>query len=572
MTTTYENSVQDLNNMLTEEAVDQRVSELSEDERKVLDILQDILESKTLYIENEESSSALILADGINSKVFEAVAQTSVSVMEDILDEEDEEAAEDEADAEDDESEAAEESTEAEDESINEDDEEAEEADDADEAEADEESEVETAEESFEDEEDKIACQESILSILESDKLVIKADLEKQGLVINENSPYFGYIKESLLERLIDTCETEEEFAVCEEIIAEYEGDVLESAGYSVKNELTEEDEGEEEDGKEEVTEAGGIRAIYARGKKLRKKAKAPAKAAKDVAKAPKKYAPTRVAKKAGVKAMKAAKKLKLIAKQPTKAAKKIAKSQVAALKSGDKVATGQLVKQAKKAGVKLQKYGLTKRGKVAVGAAGAGLAVGGAALLRKKLKKKKLNKEEVENSGRTPLELVEKGAFFKGTGKAVSKLWKGGQKAKAAQLVGRKITRGVVKNPGKTAIGVGLGAAYLGKRKREKAKTAAYQKGMQMAGESTEVKEGKLKNVGTAAKVVAGLGVGALAGKGLAGRAGRKKRKAMADSPAAYSPSLVKGYKKALKGKAKVAKGQAKLQTKLAKIKAKYN
>ena len=94
MNTTYENSSNELNEMLNESALEQKKDGLNENEKQVLATVEAILESKTLYIENTEN--ALVLSDDTNAKVFEAVAHTSLSVYNDILEMED---MEDELDA-----------------------------------------------------------------------------------------------------------------------------------------------------------------------------------------------------------------------------------------------------------------------------------------------------------------------------------------------------------------------------------------------------------------------------------------------------------------------------------------
>jgi hypothetical protein len=240
----YEENVQKLGQMMAE---DNLMDRLSEEDMSVIETIENILDSENLYIESPDSKSALILSASTNGRVFESVALSSYGVMKDLV-EDDEDEDEDEDDAEDEDDTEAEGDAETASESlVSEQEEKDKEDDDEDEEEEeeDEEDEKESNESAFESEEDKQVCQEAIINLIYANEYIIRPDVKADGLVINENSSYFEMIQESLIERFVDTCESDEEFAVCEEIINDFTPSSLEEAGYGVDSSEKEEvDEG----------------------------------------------------------------------------------------------------------------------------------------------------------------------------------------------------------------------------------------------------------------------------------------------------------------------------------------
>jgi len=474
----YENSVQVLNEMKTENAVEEKIEMLSEDEQKLLGILENILNSEVLYVEDKESGSALVLSSGVNTKVFETVAQTSYSLVNELLQEEDDGADDsEEDDSEEDEPDEDEADESEEDES---------EEDEADEEEADEADEAEANESAFESEEDKEACQEAILGLLDSEVMTIKSDLEGPGFTVNENSPYFDIIKESLIERLIDTCDSEEEFEVCEKIVQAYEGDVLESAGYGVDD--TAEELNEETEETEELKEAdlpakpeGNI--IKRKGKLALSKVKGAASAVKG-------------------KATEKGLKYKLIKKVPTKAAKQASAIQWAKTGKGG----GGLVAMTR--GKKVAKIIPTKKGVAIAGGTAAGLAAVGYGVnkLRQKLKKKRSKNEQVAT---TALDVVEASLGDKAirvarkVKVAMPKIKKG--IAKGARAL--KLTKGKFVTTAKGSKGAG-GVLLRGPKGTILYGPQKYLKGLE--------KKGLAKETGTKLAIKTKLGLGAAGAYGV--------------------------------------------------------
>lgn len=480
----YEEKSQKFNDMITEENL---VQSLSEEELKFVDILENILNSNTLYIEDKESGDALVLSEGINSNVFETVAVSSYNILEDIISEDDDDDEEEDSEEDSEDSEEDEEDEEEEDSEENE----AEEDDEEDSDESDEEAEV--AEEGFEDEADKVETQEAILNLINANEYVIKSDLENEGIIVNENSPYFKVIRESLIERLIDTCESDEELAECEEILKEYENSMFESAGYGI-----DEVESKEELVEDESTLKKAIGMKYTKlsaiektgDKEAIKKAKAGIKAAKknllrfqkSEVKGPAKYL-----------------------KGKADWAKKMKRKET--ISGFKKAITG-----AKEAGKEFVKKGvgavkaIPKAGKIAAVALPAAAIT--ALALRKKLgKRKALVQASLDNSGRTANELVEGkfGSFLKGVGilKDVAvKTAKSKQAAKTLKQMGKAVGRKsqarevakLTKQAGERAIKTGLTTKAkfgLGAAGTIAAPVAAYKgvKGMYRRGKLRKLK-----------------------------------------------------------------------------------
>ena len=63
----YEQKSQELNNIINEDTLEQN---LTEEDSNMLEMLENLLESNTLYLEDSESERALVLQYGVNTKVL----------------------------------------------------------------------------------------------------------------------------------------------------------------------------------------------------------------------------------------------------------------------------------------------------------------------------------------------------------------------------------------------------------------------------------------------------------------------------------------------------------------------
>jgi hypothetical protein len=78
----------------------------------------------------------------------------------------------------------------------------------------------------FASDEDRVLTQEAILDLLGADSFVVAEDIEHEGVLIDETSPYYADIVEALLSRLVETCLNTEELEVIDEVINAYENEI----------------------------------------------------------------------------------------------------------------------------------------------------------------------------------------------------------------------------------------------------------------------------------------------------------------------------------------------------------